>query len=316
MKNNLPSVSVIIAARNEEKFISKCLDSIISNTYPEDMLEVLVVDGMSSDRTREITEGYARKYPFIKILKNKNKYTPHAFNIGIKNAKGEIILIGGAHAVYEKEYISKCVRYLNEYDADNVGGALKTVPSNNSIIAGAIADCLSSSFGAGGSVFRLGSKKPQWVDTVFGGCYKKEVFERIGLFNENLLGSHDMEFNLRLKKAGGKILLAPDIIAYYYPSSALAGFFSHNIEDGIWAVLPLKFIRQPLKLRHYIPLFFILTLPLSIWPYIPANLFFSMKTALEKKDIRYFFAMPAVFLARHIGYGFGSLLGIFKLIFY
>jgi len=309
----LSFVSIIIPCRNEEKFIGKCLDSISRQDYPKENLEVLVVDGMSGDKTREIIKEYSEKYSFIKFLENPNKFTPFALNIGIKNAQGEVILRMDAHAGYEKYYISKCVKYLRESGADNVGGVMKTLPSKNTVWAQAIAISLSHPFGVGGSQFRKGTDNPKWVDTVFGGCYKKEIFDKIGLFNENLIRSQDMEFNLRLKEAGGKILLHPEIVSYYYPKSNLKDFFLHNIKDGIWAVYPLKFVKIPLRLRHYIPLIFILTLPLSVWPYILLSLFFSAKISFREKDVRLFFIMPLVFGARHIGYGLGSAWGIVKL---
>jgi len=308
-------VSIIIPCQNEEKYIGKCLDSIINQDFPKENLEVLVIDGMSEDKTKEIIEKYANQYSFIKLLENSKKFTPFGLNIGVKEAKGEIILRMDAHASYEKDYISKCVKYLNEFNADNVGGILKTLPAENTISAEAIALSLSHPFGVGTSYFRLGAKEPREVDTVFGGCYKREVFEKIGLFNENLKRSQDIEFNLRLKRAGGKILLVPDIISYYYPKSNLEDFFLHNFEDGTWAVLPLKFVKTPLKLRHYIPLIFVLTLPLSIWPYIPISLFFSAQIAFCEKDPRLFFVMPLIFATRHFGYGLGSIWGLVKIIF-
>ena len=291
----LPFVSIIIPCRNEEKFIGKCLDSILAQDYPKDRLEVLVVDGMSEDGTREIVERYtdmslrarslachceqseaisardklrnlgiATSLPALamtlKLLNNPKKVTPCALNIGIKNAKGEIILWMSAHSRYEKDYISKCVKYLKEYDADNVGVVMITLPRDNAFIGKAIATVLSHPFGVGNSVFRTGAKEPKWVDTVFGGCYKKEVFDKIGLFNESLVRSQDMEFNLRLKKTGGKILLAPDIVSYYYPKSNLKDFFIHNFEDGSWVTYPLKFGIKAFSWRHLIPLFFILGL--------------------------------------------------------
>ncbi len=310
-------VSVIIPCRNEEKYIGKCLSSLLNQDYPKEKLEVLVIDGMSKDKTREIIEKFKIQNSKIKIrlLDNPKKFTPFALNVGIKNAKGDIIVRMDAHAGYEKDYISKCVKYSIEYNADNVGGFMKTLPAGKSLMAKAIAYCLSNVFGVGGSYFRTGSKEPRWVDTVFGGCFKKNVFNKIGLFNENLFRSQDMEFNLRLKKAGGKILLAPDIVSYYYPKSTLKDFFVHNIKDGIWAIYPLKFVKFPLKLRHYIPLILVLTLPLSIWPYILLSLFFSFKVAVREKDIKLFFIMPLVFAARHIGYGLGSIWGLVKLLF-
>lgn len=308
-------LSIIIPCRNEEKFIGKCLDSIIAQNYPKEKLEVLVIDGMSKDRTREIIKNYSQKYSFISLLDNPKKFIPSALNIGVKNSNGEIIIRMDSHAVYDKDYVSKCLEYLEKYKADNVGGGIKTIPFKNTIIAKSIALSLSHPFGVGGSHFRMGSKKIRRVDTIFGGCYKKEIFKKIGLFNENLIGgSEDMEFNLRLKRAGGKILLVPDIISYYYPKSNLKDFFLHNFRDGVWAIYPLKFVKMPLRLRHYIPLVFVLTLPLNIWLYIPVVFYFSLRIALKENDLRYYFIMSIVFAARHIGYGLGSVWGIIKLI--
>ena len=310
----LPVISVIIPCRNEEKFIGRCLDSILKQDYPKDKTEVLIVDGMSEDKTRETIKNFQFSNPNfqLRLIDNQKKFTPFAFNIGIKEAKGEIIVLAGAHAIYEKDYVSKCVKYLKEYDADNVGGVLKTIPAENTLIAKAIALSLSHPFGSA-SYFRIGAKEPKEVDTVFGGCYKREVFEKIGFFNEKLLRSQDMEFNLRLKKAGGKILLVPDIIGYYYPHSNFKSFFLHNFQDGIWAILPFKLAKIPFKLRHYIPLFFVLTLPISILPYILFSLFFSAQIAFFEKDLRLFFVMPLAFAARHFGYGLGSIWGLIKL---
>jgi len=312
-----PLVSLIIPCRNEEKYIEKCLDSLIAQDFPKEKMEVLVIDGMSEDRTREIISNLKSQIsnPPIRLIDNLKKFTNFALNLGIKEAKGEILMLIGAHAGYEKDYVSKCVRCLKEYDADNVGGVMKTLPSENTLFAKAIAFSLSCPFGAGNAYYKSGySGQPKWVDTVFGGCYKREVFDKIGLFNENLVRSQDMEFNLRLKKAGGKILLVPNIVSYYYPKSNLKDFFLHNFEDGVWAIYPLKFVKAPLRLRHYIPLFFVLTLPLSIWPYILVSLFFSFKITLIKKDVRLFFVMPLVFSVRHFGYGLGSVWGLIKLI--
>jgi len=328
---NLPLVSIIIPCRNEEKFISKCLDSIINNDYPKEKIEVLIIDGMSKDRTREIINNYSKKFPFIKMFDNHRKFTPFALNIGIKNARGEVIVRMDAHTIYKNDYISRCVEDLDKAKADNVGGIWEIIPSKNTLVAKSIAFASSSIFGAGDAYYRRGySRGPKWVDTVFGGCYKKEVFERIGLFNENLVRSQDMEFNLRLKKAGGKILLVPEIVSYYYPKSNLKDFFRHNFSDGIWSTYPLKFEVRIFSWRHLVPLFFVSSLILSLFfsfffwqarlffdlifgSYVFLSLFFSVKISF-KKGFQYLFLMPIVFATRHFGYGLGSIWGIVKLL--
>ena len=330
---NLPLVSVIIPCRNEAKFIANCLESILKQSYPKDKMEILVIDGMSGDKTREIVKKYSEKYPFIKLLENPNKFTPFALNIAIKKTKGEIIIRMDAHSTYKKDYISTCIKYLNEYDADNIGGIWKILPGEKTLVAKSIAFASSSIFGAGDAYYRRGYDKGiKEVDTVFGGCYRKEIFKKIGLFNENLVRSQDIEFNLRLKKAGGKILLVPDIIAYYYPKSNFKEFFVHNFKDGIWAIYPLKFVKIPLCLRHYIPFIFILSLlgtgllgiffPIFFWLFLfifgsyflVAN-YFSVKISTKEKDIRFLFLMPVAFACRHIGYGLGSIWGLIKIFF-
>src|SRR4030042_6063885 len=180
----LPFVSVIIPCLNEESFIGKCLGSIIDNNYPKDRLEILVIDGKSEDGTKAVLERYAHNYSFAKVFENPKKITPAALNIGIQNAKGEIIVRMDAHSSYEKDYISKCIKYLNEYNADNVGGMWITVPRNNSFVAKAIVSSLSHSFGVGNAYYRIGkAQEPRWVDTVPYGCYYKEVFKKVGLFD-------------------------------------------------------------------------------------------------------------------------------------
>jgi glycosyltransferase involved in cell wall biosynthesis len=324
-------VTIIIPCRNEKKFIGKCLDSILANDYSRDSLEVLVVDGMSTDGTSEIVKQYSQKYRFVKQVINEKKITPCALNIGIKNAKGEIIIRMDAHATYQNDYVSKCVKYLYEYNADNVGGTMITWPQQNTFIGRSIVKALTSHFGVGNSDFRTGVKQPKETDTVFGGCYRREVFDKVGYLNENLVSSQDMDFNIRLKKIGGKIMLFPDIVSYYYTRSDLNSFIKNNFRNGVWAIYPMKFVKMPLSWRHYIPLTFVFTLlgsglmALYWWMfgylflfiagiYLLANIFFSAKIYVSEKNWRYFFIMPIVFTTLHISYGLGSIWGVIKLL--
>lgn len=331
--NNLSLVSVIIPCRNEEKFIGECLDSIISQDYRLDRIEALVIDGVSTDKTREIVKKYEMSYSFIKLLDNPKKITPCALNIGIKQSKGELILWMSAHNIYEKDYISKCVKYLNEYNANNVGGVIITLSRENTSTGRTIAYAISHKFGIGNSIFRSGSNQPKWVDTVFGSCYKREVFEKIGLFNEKLIRGQDLEFNLRLKKAGLRTLLVPEIVSYYYARSDLSSFIKHNFINGLWAILPFKYTNIiPISLRHLVPLLFVLSLIffgilsffifwakflffMIISLYLLCNILFSLKISLKQNDLRHLFLMPLIFLSLHISYGIGSVLGLVNCIF-
>lgn len=327
----MDKISAIVPCKNEEKFIAKVLNSLIGQDYPKEDMEILVVDGMSNDRSKNIIKEYEKKYNFVRLLENPKNITPAAMNIGIRQARGDIIIKMDAHSVYEKNYISKCVDYLTKYGADNAGGILITRPGNESIMAKAIARSLSHFFGVGSSPFRKQSKKPRFVDTVAFGCYKKSVFETIGYYDERLVKSSDMELNTRLTRAGGKILLVPEIVAYYYADADIMSFWRHNFIDGFWATYPLAFVPNFLRLRHLLPLFFVavimflliigvfsslfLTIAFSVlFLYFFASFVTSFYIAGEKKDVRYFFLMPLAFATRHFAYGFGSLWGLIRIL--
>jgi len=328
-----PFVSIIIPCRNEGEFIGKCLDSIIAQNYPKERLEAFVVDGMSNDETRRIAENYIQKNSYIKLLDNPKKITPCALNIGIKNSKGELIIWMSSHNEYEKEYVSKCVKYLEKFNADAVGGIIETVPRNNTLIGKLVCTATSHPFGVGKSIHKIGSKNPQWADTAFSVCYKRKIFKKVGTFNENLVRGQDMEFSLRLKKAGLRTLLVPEIASHYYPRSDFRSFMKHNIKNGVWAILPFKYTTtMPVSLRHLVPLAFTSSLiaslmlffliPIFIWlfffilgSYCLINLYFSLKIAIQKSNLGYLFLMPIMFLALHISYGLGSMWGLLNVIF-
>lgn len=328
--HHMPAVSIIIPCRNEEKFISKCLDSIIAQDYPKDKLEILVVDGMSQDGTRGIINEYCKKYPFIRLLDNPRKVTPVAMNIGIKNGVGDIFIILGSHTQYSNDYIKKIVYWLEKSGADNVGGVCFTMPGADTLIAQAISYTLSSPFGVGNAYFRIGSKEPRYVDTVPFGAYRKEVFESIGLFDEDLVRNQDIEFNLRLKRAGGKILLVPDVVSCYIARSTLKELFIQNFWNGFWVIYSLKFVKLPFSIRHLVPFTFVFSvltsLLLSLFSnlflylfmfifcsYCIANLFFSLKISL-KKGIKFFLPLILTFATLHFSYGLGSIWGVLKLL--
>ncbi len=324
----MASVSVITPCRDEEKFIGKCLDSIISNIFPKDKLEVLVVDGRSADRTKEIVRGYSDKYPFIKLVDNPGIIQTLATNIGIRASSGDVIIRMDAHVDYPQDFIAKSVKHLQESGADCVGGFLITKPAADTVTAKSIALALSHPFGVGNSYFRTGAKEPKYVDTVPFGCYRKEVFDKVGLFNENLNRTDDIEFNLRLKRAGGRILLVPEIFSYYYARSNLADLGKQNFGNGFWVLYSLRFVKLPFSFRHLVPFLFVSSLLGSLlislfYPpfiylfafilglYSCINLLVSCKLSL-KHGIKYFPFLIITFLTLHISYGLGSLWGIVK----
>ena len=328
----MTKVTTIIPVKNEEKYISKVLDSLIAQDYPKKNTEILIIDAMSIDNTKKIVEEYRQNFGFIRLLNNPNIFTSFAFNTGIKNSTGDIIIFMGAHTTYSPNYVSTIVKCLNEKKAECVGSVACTLPRKNTTMAKAIVLGLTSPFGVGNSYMRIGSKKVRYADTASCPGYKKEVFEKIGLFNEKLSYSQDMEFNLRLKKAGGRILVNPDIVSYYHARSDFKSFCKHNFRNGVWAILPFKYTTiMPVLWRHLAPLTFVSSIiifgVLSIffqvffWPflliiglYFLCSVYFSTKITIKEIDLRYLFVMPIIFGSLHIGYGLGSLLGMLKVI--
>jgi glycosyltransferase involved in cell wall biosynthesis len=329
-----PFVSIIIPCRNEENFIGMCLESILANDYPRDRLEVLVVDGQSHDCTREIIGNYAQRYPIIHLVDNPRKITPAALNAGVRAARGDIIMRMDAHTVYEGRYIAKCVEALRRHGADNVGGRWEILPRRPTLVAQAITKSLGHRFGIGSAYYRLIQKSaaPLEVDTVPFLCCRKEVIQELGYFNENLPRGQDMEFSLRLKRAGKRSLLVPAITSYYYARSDLKSFLKHNWTNGVWAILPFRYaMGMPVAWRHLAPLAFVLSLGVSgglalmgagggwlllaiAGTYGLVNLAASVQVAWRERDIRYLGLMPLVFAALHLSYGLGSLWGLVMLL--
>lgn len=328
-----PIVSVIIPCRDEKAFIQACLDSIIANDYPKDAMELLVVDGKSNDGTETVIEHYKDKYPFVRLLENPEQSIPAAMNVGIKNAKGEIVMKMDAHTTYAPDYISKSVSALEEHQADNCGGVLITVSENKGMTGDCIVLSLSHPFAVGNSHFRTGSKEPRWVDTVSFGCYRKQKLLELGMYNEKVVRGSDMELNLRLKRAGGKILLMPDIKASYYAPGRAAHLMKKRFVDGAWAIFPLLYTNvMPVSPRHLVPLFFVASLLTTgllsflrqemkfpfyfiLAVYFSVSFYFSFKIALTKRKALFLILMPFYFFLTHASYGLGSLLAFFQMPF-
>ena len=325
-------LSVICPIYNEEKYIAKCIDSILAQDYPKDDLEVIFVDGMSNDRTREIVNEYTNKYPFIRLIDNPEKIVPPAMNKGIKTAKGDIIMRLDAHATYEKNYFSVLVHALKELGADNVGAVCKTDVLNKTPKTLAIREVLSNKFGVGNSVFRTGVDKVMEVDTVPFGCWKREVFDKYGLYDVRLVRNQDIELNKRILRGGGKICIVPDTFCTYLARETYKGLAKNNFGNGKWNILTVFYTKQfsSLSIRHFIPLLFVLSLIvptilslvytpfliisfLSLLAYVSLLGMISLKLSINKK-LNFIYLLTS-FLALHLSYGWGSLMGLMKLPF-
>ncbi len=322
-----PVVTVIVPCRNEERFIGACLDSILDNDYSKDRLEILVIDGMSQDETRTIVSRYAMRHSLIRLVNNTKLITPCGFNVGITESHGDIIVVIGAHATYSSTYISKLVDWLQKSGADNVGGVCITLPADDSPLAHAIARGLSHPFGVGSSYFRIGTSKPRWVDTVFGGCYRKEVFDRIGVFDEQLVRNQDDEFNHRLIARGGRILLVPDVVSYYYPRRSLVQLWRMYYQYGYFKPLVAWKVGRIGTGRQLVPMLCLamlvgltiasvssqtsrFVLLILLGGYLLADFTVSFTVGLSG-GLRCAGWMLVVFPALHVSYGVGYLVGMF-----
>ena len=323
--NEFPSISIIIPCRNEERHIAKCLDSMIENTYPKDRIEILVADGMSDDSTPRILNDYSKKYPFIKILENKRRVTPAAMNLGILNSKGDLVTMINAHSILDENFFSRSASVLNETKSDAVGGRLNTINDGKKLFTKSIPIAADSFFGAGGKRYRSMNKPGLVSDTLPYCMYRRDVFKRIGLIDEELIRDQDEEFNYRLLKAGGKIFFSPDIKSHLHLRPSLKKLWKQHFQYGYFKVKVAQKIGTILTWRQLIPALFVgnlllwgllgLVVPKSIYPalfifaaYEASCAFFSLMLSTSH-GIKYFIPLFIVFNTLHFSYGIGYLKG-------
>lgn len=320
-----PTVSVVMPCRNEEALIASCLDSIVANNFPMNRIEILVVDDGSDDRTRQIVQDIALRYRNVRLMTNPYGGTPTALNVGILASRGSVIIRMDAHSIYPSNYIELLVGALALYHADNVGGVWEVRPRTPTPIGRAIALSLGHPFGVGNSTYRIGADSPREVDTVPFGCWPREVFDRVGLFDERLLRNQDLDFNQRLRRAGGKIVLLPSLRITYYCRSAFWEAWQQNFANGYWVTYGWLITGSKFSWRHIVPGIFVCylivsamaALTISAWPLLPCLLIYgsllavaSFQIGFKSGDWEAAIRLPAAFSALHISYGLGSLKGL------
>lgn len=319
------NVSVIIPILNEEKYIEKCLDSLLNQCYPKEHLEILLIDGNSSDKTVSIIKKYTDRYSFIKLYSNPQKTVQHALNIGIENSSGEYIVRMDAHAWYAEDYILKCVEYLQKTNADNVGGP--TVVRGISPTQKVVAAAYHSPFALGGSK-HYEEEFEGYADTVSWGAFKKKTLTGIGMYDSRLPRSEDDDLNFRITNGGGKIFITPEIRSVYYPKDSFEKLFKQYFEYGVWKVAVMKKHKRPLRLIHLVPMCFVAFLVVfgimsffcdffknifwvGVITYLFADFYFSFKNKYLTKFVDQLKLMWAHFVI-HVSYGLGFWVGIFK----
>jgi succinoglycan biosynthesis protein ExoA len=318
-----PLVSVVIPCRNEAPAIEGCVRSVLAQKCPPGDFEVLIADGMSDDGTRDILSRLAHQSHRIRLIDNAHRIVSTGLNEGIRAARGQIIIRMDAHTQYAPDYIWQCLATLRKTGADNVGGPW--IARGKHYVSQAIAATFHSPFVVGGAR----SHDPHYegyVDSVYLGCWPREVFERIGMFDEELVRNQDDEFNLRLHRAGGKIWQSPHIKSWYEPRSSLRVLSKQYQQYGYWKVQVIRKHHQPASIRHLIPGGFVLALfalpVLGVWwslaawcwlgmlaLYGAANLTAACFTA-AKYGWQLYPLLPVVAACYHLSYGYGFLRGI------
>jgi len=320
-------VSVIIPCRNEEDGIYDCLRSILAQESPPGSFEIVVADGMSDDGTRAILKQMEKEHSRLGFVDNPGRIVSKGLNAAIRVAKGKIIVRIDGHSTYAPDYLRQCVRVLQETGADNVGGPW--LARGVGYVARAVAAAFQSPFAVGGSrCHNPGYEGP--IDTVYLGCWRRDVFDRIGFFDEELVRNQDDEFNLRLRRAGGTIWQSPRIKSWYTPRASLVSLFKQYMQYGYWRVRVIKKHKTIPSWRHVIPLGLVLCLTIlglaslffsnavELWlvlagVYMMSNV---VATCLTSRfhGWELFPVLPLVFAVYHFAYGLGSLWGIWDFI--
>ena len=259
MSSDTPAVTAVVACRNEVRSIESCVRSLLGQDVPEGDFELIVVDGMSEDGTRDILQKLAQDDSRLRVIDNPQRITPAALNAGIRNARGRYVAFMSAHARYPKDYLRQSMDIAEKLHTDNVGGA--AIAESSGYVQRAIAAAHHSPFSVGGASWHSTQYEGK-AGTVFGGFYRRDVFDRIGMFDEEMVRNQDDELNFRLELAGGLIWQSPAIRSWYQPRSSLGGLFRQYWQYGYWKVRVMQKHGRTPSLRHYVPAAFVLGLGL------------------------------------------------------
>jgi succinoglycan biosynthesis protein ExoA len=324
---NVPLVSLIVPCRNEKDYIEPCIRSLLAQEIPIGSFEIIVADGLSNDGTRDILARLAAEHAYLRMVDNPGRIVSTGLNTAIRAARSRIIVRIDVHTQYAPDYVSQCIAILQETGADNVGGPW--IAQGTGYLGRAVAAAFQSPFAVGSAR----GHNPHYtgpVDTVYLGCWPREVFDRIGFFDEELVRNQDDELNLRLSRAGGLIWQSPCIKSWYHPRESLRSLWWQYTQYGYWKVRVIQKHGMPASVRHLVPAVFVLTmltLPIAalVWPwalwmwgalgvlYSACNLAASVATA-RRSGLTLCLVLPAVFTCYHLGYGYGFLRGIWDFI--
>ncbi|MBS1548071.1 MAG: glycosyltransferase family 2 protein [Bacteroidetes bacterium] len=317
-------VSIVVPCRNEKHYIAACIRSIRAADPAGCRVTVLVCDGMSDDGTRAIVEGIAKEDPSVRLIDNPQRTTPQALNIGLRHMPFDVGIILGAHAEIDPGFIRENLKVL---DADPsvgcAGGLIENVFDGP--VSRRIGAAMGHPFGVGGAHFRTGARDG-YVDTVAFGAYRRQVFNRVGWFDEELVRNQDDEFNYRVVQGGFKIFLSRAIRSKYYVRASYGRLFRQYVQYGYWKVYVNCKHRTITTLRQVVPALFVLYLclapvlaammPVLRWPllavllvYMAAAMVSAFKARTQHGDM---LGVMRAFVSMHVAYGWGYLKGIFR----
>ncbi|MCC6599925.1 MAG: glycosyltransferase family 2 protein [Crocinitomicaceae bacterium] len=325
----LPTVSIIIPCFNEVTFIDSLMENILAQDYPDEKIEILVADGNSSDGSFQKLMLWSEKISRLRILVNETRYAPSGLNLCIRSSTGNIIIRMDIHAIYPINYIRRLVEELLNNNAENTGGVLITEKGADTAEAEAIATVTSHPLGIGNAHFRTGVDIIRKVDTVPFGCFHREIFDRIGLYDEELLRNQDDELNGRIVLRGGTILLIPDVQVRYFARDTRAKLSAMYYQYGFFKPLVNIKLGQPASLRQFAPpsLILILGILLLLSPisYVFFLLFILVlclyalsatviSIILSNKEKGRFLELVKTFPTVHFSYGWGYLMGLWQFV--
>jgi glycosyltransferase involved in cell wall biosynthesis len=255
----VPDISIIIPCFNEEKTIAQVLSAILEQTVDIGICEVVIADGMSSDKTRDAIEDFtkAHKELCVRVVDNPKRYIPAALNTAINASKGQYVVRLDAHCVPERTYIERCINHLTNDKADNIGGVWIIEPGDKTPIAKAIAIAASNMIGTGNAAYRQAGSQEGFVDTVPFGSFRRKLFDKIGLYDEELLSNEDYDLNVRIRKAGGKIFLDPKIKCVYFARTTLSSLGKQYWRYGFWKAKMLRKYPDSIRWRQALPPLFV-----------------------------------------------------------
>jgi glycosyltransferase involved in cell wall biosynthesis len=325
-------VSIVIPCRNEEQYIAACVESVLAFDRPDDLdIEVLVIDGRSTDRTVAIVRSIAASAGVIRIIDNPNVSPPAAMNIGVRHARGRWVMRLDAHTEYPRDYLRACHEVALRTGADNVGGIVVTRPGASTYSAHLVQALTTHRFGVGDSAFRTGGLEGE-VDTVPFGYFRRDVFDRVGVYDERLIRASDYELNRRIRAQGGRVYMSPAIRSSYHNQPSMVAFLRKQLVlEGpynayMWYLAPGAF-----SLRHAVTAIFVLGLGGGLLlgaAFRPAALLWlavmalyaglavlaSWQQALRYGRPDYIVVLPWCFLLFHVVHGFGVLCGLARIV--